>query len=65
MSEQQSVGEQLDQKFDGLTTEVDELRNALRTEKARSDLLWELARRRGFVSDEDYVLAGTADVLPT
>lgn len=38
-------------------SQMDVLRNAVRTEQARSDLLWELAIRRGWVSAEEDTVA--------
>lgn len=37
--------------------EITALRNALRVEIARSDFLWDRARARGLVTDEEYMLA--------
>jgi hypothetical protein len=37
--------------------ELSALRNALRVEVARSDFLWDRARARGLVTDEEYALA--------
>jgi hypothetical protein len=49
----ETPGQQLDQQLDSLSQEQERLRDSLRREKARSDLLWELAIRRGLVSLED------------
>lgn len=37
--------------------EITALRSALRVEIARSDFLWDRARARGLVTDEEYALA--------
>lgn len=51
--EQGSVGQHLDDRLTQMHDEISVLKQALRTEQARSDLLWDLAVQRGWVSEED------------
>jgi hypothetical protein len=55
--ERQTLGEHMDSELDGMHEEIAALRQALRVEQARSELLWEMARRRGYVTEEEASVA--------
>lgn len=58
-----TVGEHLDEKFRRQDEELAMMHEALRVERARSDLLWDIALRRGEITEEEWAIARDPDGL--